>query len=370
MTIIYGILGLGFLVFFHETGHFLAARLMGVKVETFSIGMGPVLLKHKWGETEYRISLIPLGGYCGMKGEKDYQKALEQNLPTIEGSKDSFYGVHPFRRLLIAFAGPAANYILAVIAFSIIAMMGYTYYSPSCKVFMADEVYEDIDSPAHMAGMQSGDIILFIDNKPMNDFTDISQYVSLNPDKDSLITVDRNGNQLEIPVHITLDKDTGSGKLGIVADNTTYNEHTVPSLPFFKALAEGFAQAAKMTSASLKSIFILFKGIKITNAMAGPAHITTLIGDTVQQGFSESINIGIISTLQLIALISISLFITNLLPVPVLDGGLILFALAEIVTRKKMKPKFLYYIQFVGVAFIAFMLILAITSDLHYFIGR
>ena len=93
MSILWGIIGLGFLVFFHETGHFIAARIFGVKVNAFSIGMGPVLLHKTIKGTDYRISLIPLGGYCSMNGEKDFQKAIEENLETIPAEKDSFHGI-------------------------------------------------------------------------------------------------------------------------------------------------------------------------------------------------------------------------------------------------------------------------------------
>ena len=116
MSIIIGIIGLSFLVFFHELGHFIASRLCGVKVISFSIGMGPVLLHKTIKGTDYRLSLIPLGGYCGMKGEKDFIKALEENKKSIEGEPDSFYGVHPLKRMLISLAGPFNNLIFAVLA--------------------------------------------------------------------------------------------------------------------------------------------------------------------------------------------------------------------------------------------------------------
>ena len=370
MTIVYGILGLGFLVFFHELGHFLAARLCGVKVESFSIGMGPVILHHRWGETDYRISLIPLGGYCGMKGEKDYQEALEKNLKEIKGDKDSFYGTHPFKRLLIAFAGPFNNLFFAFIAFSIIAMIGYTYYSAGTKVDMADEVYPGTASPAHEAGLESGDTITRINGKIMNDFTNISEIVTLNPDKDIEITVLRDEKEYTYTVHSLLDKSTGAGKIGIVGDTSSVASREYEARSFFPAIREGAVQTFSMTRATFKSIGILFKGVDLNNAVSGPARITTMLGDTVKQGFADSFKIGIVSTLQLLSFISISLFITNLLPVPILDGGLILFALIEIITHKKINPKVLYYIQFIGIAFIAAMLVLAVSGDLHYFIKR
>ncbi|MCR5317473.1 MAG: site-2 protease family protein [Treponema sp.] len=367
MTIVYGILGLGFLVFFHELGHFLAARLFGVKVEAFSIGMGPVLLHRGFRGTDYRISLIPLGGYCAMKGENDWRTALEENKSVIEGEKDSFYGIHPLKRLLIAFAGPFFNFVFACIAFFVVALIGYTYHDAGTTVQMADEVYEGIESPAHVAGMISGDTIIALDGKPVEYFSEISEFISMNADKDVAVKFLRNGEEHEITVHTLLDKDTGAGKMGIVSQKFDKERHYGP-YPFFAAAGQGVYKAVDMLCVTVKSIGVLFSGVKITSAVAGPVRITTMLGGAVKEGLKYGLGIAVVSTMQFLALISISLFITNLLPIPVLDGGLILFAFIECVFRRKMHPKVLYYIQFVGIAFIALLLVLAIASDLHYFI--
>lgn len=370
MTVIIGIIGLGFLVFFHELGHFLAARLFGVKVLAFSVGMGPVLLHKEIRGTDYRLSLIPLGGYCSMKGENDFKKAVEENRKEIAGEPDSFYGVHPLKRLLIAFAGPFFNLLFGFLAFFTIALMGYSYYSAGTQVSMADEIYEGMASPAHEAGMQTGDTIKAIDGKEMTDFSDLSGYIATHPDEDIRITVDRNGEILEITAHTLLDKETGAGKLGIVSSaDSVIERHYGPYSPL-GATIEGVRQCGSLIALTFKSIGILFKGVDVTKAVSGPARITTMLGDTVKEGFSEGARIGIISTLQFLALISVSLFITNLLPVPILDGGLILFAIIEIVARRKMHPKLLYYIQYVGIAFIALLMVLALAGDVRYFIGK
>ncbi len=370
MTVIIGILGLSFLVFFHELGHYIAARLCGVKVLAFSIGMGPVLLHHTINDTDYRISLIPLGGYCSMKGQDDFPKAIEGNLKEIYGEPDSYYGSHPFKRLMIAFAGPAFNFIFGFIAFYIIALVGYTYYSAGTKVSMADEIYENMTSVAHEAGMQTGDSIKMINGKEMNDFSNIAEFIATHPDEDIDIIVERDGKTLSFAVHTALDKDTGAGKLGIVSSSDSVVERHYGSFGIAGSFAEGAKQSASLITLTFKSISILFKGINLTNAVSGPARITTILGSTVKQGFAESIRIGIISTLQILALISISLFITNLLPVPILDGGLILFALIEWIARRKMHPRLLYYIQYVGVGIIALLIIFVTTNDIKYFLFK
>ena len=370
MKVLLGLLGLSFLVFFHELGHFLVARLMGVTVEAFSIGMGPVLLHHKWGATDYRISLIPVGGYCSMKGDKDYQEALENKQREIHGEKDSFYGVHPFRRLLIAFAGPFFNVIFAFIAFTIIAMMGYSYTTAGNKVRMTvdTEEYKDTRSPAAEAGMKSGDIILAIDGKEMNDATEIRQYVIMNGGKTVRVNVLRGDDSLEIDVPLDLDKSTGAGVMGIVWDQDSLIEKQYGPYSFFPALGQGVKETVKTAGVALKSVAVLFKGVDLGAAVSGPVRTTVMIGDMISEGFGEGARTGILNALEFLALISISLFLTNLLPIPVLDGGLILFALIECITRKKMTPKLLYYIQMVGLVLIVVLIALAIVLDIGYFI--
>ena len=370
MKILLGLLGLSFLVFFHELGHFLIARAMGVTVEAFSIGMGPVLLHHKWGETDYRISLIPIGGYCSMKGEKDYQNALETKQKEIHGEKDSFYGVHPFKRLLIAFAGPFFNVIFAFIAFTIIAMMGYSYTTAGNKVVMLTDIeeYKDSESPAAIAGMKSGDIILSIDDTEVNDFTEIRQFITMNGGKTVRVKVLRDGEFQEIDVPLGLDKSTGAGYMGISWDKDSIIQKNYGPYSFFPALAQGAKEAVNTMGIAIKSVGILFKGVNLTSAVSGPVRTTVMIGDMISTGFEEGARIGIINALEFLAFISISLFLTNLLPIPVLDGGLILFALIECITRRKMNPKLLYYIQMVGVVLILALLALAIVGDIVYFI--
>ncbi len=372
MTIVIGILGLSFLVFFHELGHFIVARATGVTVEAFSIGMGPAILHHKWGNTDYRISLIPIGGYCAMKGEKEYQKALDENLQQIQGSPDSFYGIHPLKRLLIAFAGPFFNILFSFIAFFVIALCGYTYYSAGTTVQMTDEVqeYSDLTSPAHEAGMQSGDRIVSIDGKAMDDFNDILNYVSLEGKEVIVVKVERDGKLLDVSIKTELDKNTGARRIGIVSMPDSVSERQYGPYSFFPAVVEGARQTVSTLSMTLTGIGRLFQGVNFKNAVSGPARVTTLLGSSIREGFSENFKVGIINALELLALISISLFLTNLLPIPVLDGGLIIFAFIEWIARRKINPKVQYYIQIAGLVIIAALIVLAIVGDISYFIGK
>lgn len=370
MTVVIGILGLGFLVFFHELGHFIAARLFGVKVEAFSIGMGPVLVHKTFRYTDYRISLVPLGGYCSMKGEQEFREALDKNLKSIESSEDSFYGIHPLKRLVIAFAGPFFNMLFGILAFTIIAMIGYSYYSAGTKVSMADDIYPEMTSAAHRAEMQSGDTILSINGTSVNDFSEIAMLVSTHPDEDLEISFDRDGTIMTTIVHSELDKETGSGKIGIVSDKDSVVERRHEGKSFIPAVKEGVLQTFNVVVITIKSIRILFKGINVSNAVSGPVRITSMLGQTVKQGFEAGFKSGIISTLEFLSLISISLFLTNLLPIPVLDGGLILFAFIQSVAGKKPSPKLLYYIQLAGVGIIALLMMVALFGDILFILKK
>lgn len=376
MKWLYGYLCLFFLIVFHEFGHFFAAKIFGVKVESFSVGFGPKLLHKTINGTDWRLSLIPLGGYCGMKGEKDFQHAIENNLEEIGGEKDSLYGIHPVKRALIGFAGPFFNFIFAVIALFVINFIGYEYSAYSNKVLINLEQYENNYSAAAEAGVLSGDRIIEINGKKTEDFTDILKIVSTHPDEDLILKILRQESTqekeeiLEITVHTELNKSQGTGKIGVSADTSEVLKRHTPKYNVFQAFWHGILDTFSGIGLTFKGITLLFKGIDIKNAVSGPVRVTEMLGTSVKEGFSGGIKSGILSTLDLMSIISISLFIMNLLPIPILDGGLILIAIIETVFRRKIKPKIQYYIQFIGLGFIAIIFVIGLTGDISYFIGK
>lgn len=462
MTVIYGLLGLSVIIFIHELGHFFVARFFGVHVESFSIGMGPVLLHKTVKGTDYRLSLVPFGGYCGMKGEKDFQTAMENKLDRIPAEKDSFYGVHPLKRIAIAFAGPFANVILAIAALSVVAMIGYDYYTSPNKIILASEFYPDSPLSAAEAGLHTGDRITAINGKRIEYFSDIVEAVSLAARKTLHVEADRNGTAMTFTLVPELDKSTGAGKIGVLnwldpviesaaenspafnaglqngdriieADGKTVrntvdlyeilknlreadisverdsrvfqahlslasqdeqsaqksaerensgNENLVSGIswqaikvhtktyPFFPALIQGARETFKMVSVTAQSIALLFKGIDLKQAVSGPIGITVLLGETAKEGFSAGFSVGVVTVCNFLAVISISLFLMNLLPVPVLDGGLILVAFIELVRRKSIKPKTLYAIQIAGICFIVLIFLLGMFADINRIIQR
>lgn len=356
MTIIFGLISLSILVLFHEAGHFALAKVCGVKVEAFSLGMGPVLLHKTLGETDYRLSLFPIGGYCGMKGEDDYETAIEQGA-FIQASPDSFYGTKSIFRLLIAFAGPFSNFVLSILAMSIVAMIGSSYYSYSTKIKLPED--PNIVSNARLAGLQDGDRILQIDGKDMQSFSDIAMTVATNACSNICIKVLRGQDALDFIVPVMLDKSTGEGKIGIMAQEDTPIRIDIPKKILPQALLQGMKDTIDNTVLIIKGFAMLFKGIDLKNAVAGPVQITSLLGQSATRGID--------TFLSVMALISLSLCIMNLLPVPVLDGGLILFAFIETVSRRRLPPKFLHWMQIAGIAVLVTLMFLAISTDImHY----
>lgn len=367
MRILIGLICLCFLIFFHELGHFLAAKLFKIKVESFSIGMGPILFHKTIKGTDYRLSLLPFGGYCGIKGEKDFQEALKNNYSKIEGEKDSMYGSNPFKRAAIGFAGPFFNFLFAFLAFTIIFLAGYTTYSYSNKIIIASDLDSSIKSQAGKAGLKTGDEIIKINNKKIEDFSDIIFEISKRPDENIEISVLRDEEIIQFSVHSILDKSSGTGKIGISADTTTLLKKEIKSENFFLAAKDGFLESLNMAFLTLKGIFTLFKGVDLKNQVSGPARVADMIGEVVSESASQGKKAVFINLLNFMALISISLFLMNILPIPVLDGALILFALIEGLFKIRLHPKFYYYIQFIGIFIIVIIFIIGLSGDFIYF---
>ena len=220
ITVILGLLGLSIVVLVHEFGHFFAAKAVGVDVEAFSIGWGPKLAGFTWKGTEWRISAFPLGGYCRMKGEEAFKKALEEKLPSIPAEPRSYYGVSPWRRLVILFSGPLANIVLAVFLFSIVSLVGMTINTAPNRIVLASSIPSSANqgsNPADSAGLRSGDIIREIAGIPVRDYSDLQSIIGSNPEKNLDMVVLRDETSLSLQVTPKLDKSTGQGLIGIFA---------------------------------------------------------------------------------------------------------------------------------------------------------
>ena len=210
-----GLLGLGIVVFIHELGHFLAARLVGIDVEAFSIGWGNPILKKKIGDVEYRLGMFPLGGYCKMRGDNEFKEAWENRASGIEPVKGTFYGTSPLRRIVVCFAGPLFNLLFAVLILSLIWGIGFEVNTLDSRIVLASDVSADATFPADAAGFKTGDRIIEVNGRKTNYYHEVQQNIATNPDKLLPVTVDRGGETISLLVKPDLDKSTGAGRIGV-----------------------------------------------------------------------------------------------------------------------------------------------------------
>jgi regulator of sigma E protease len=445
LKIALGLIGLGVVVFVHELGHFLAARISGIEVEAFSIGWGNPVLKKKIRGVEYRLGMFPIGGYCKMKGEGDFTGAWENYRDRKAKDSASFYGVHPVKRILTAFMGPFFNFLFAVLVLSLVWGAGFDVETLENRIVLLSDI-DGGTHPADQAGLESGDRIIEINGKNTANYHDIQENIALNPGKNLAIKAERNGRTVNLTVTPGLDK-SGAGKIGVyywtepvvaslvpgspaeqaglrpgdrlVSVNGSALPYTValfrifrdsapadfsveyerdgeiktaelsgvsykeggpetgiiypsvkyktPELSLSVALATGSREAVKTFVVSAKSLALLFKGIDLTQAISGPARITYMVGDIAAQGFGRSVETGFSSAGGFLALISIALCFMNLLPLPVLDGGLILLALAEWIMRRPLNPKFISGFQTAGWVIILGIMVFSVFNDILFF---
>ena len=234
------------------------------------------------------------------------------------------------------------------------------------------------NSPAFNAGLQNGDRIIEADGKTVRNTVDL--YEILKNLREADISVERDSRVFQ--AHLSLaSQDEQSAQKSAERENSG-NENLVSGIswqaikvhtktyPFFPALIQGTKETFKMVSVTAQSIALLFKGIDLKQAVSGPIGITVLLGETAKEGFSAGFSVGVVTVCNFLAVISISLFLMNLLPVPVLDGGLILVAFIELVRRKSIKPKTLYAIQIAGICFIVLIFLLGMFADINRIIQR
>lgn len=322
ITAICVVLIFGVIILIHELGHFLTAKMFGVKVHEFAIGMGPKLFGKQKGDTFYSVRLIPMGGYVKMEGED-------------ENSEDpkAFSNKKPWQRFIILFAGAFMNLLLGFVL--LVTLNAASPRLPAIPKMEVVSVQEGMGAEA--AGMLAGDKILAIDGNRIHTQLDFS--LALDGKDTVTVTVDRSGEQKALPV--TLTEYEGSKYLGIIQAVEEKNFGNVISYSFFEAFS-----IIKLT---YQSFFGMFNGSVAVDQMSGPVGIVSGISDAAQRGFFDVLWLAII--------ISLNLGVVNLLPLPALDGGRIVFVLWEMITKKRLKPEQEGFIHFIGfVILILFML--------------
>ena len=347
ITLLSFIIVLGVLIFFHEFGHFLIARLFGVGVEKFSLGFGPRLIGKKIGRTDYRISAIPLGGYVKMVGEEPDAEVAPQDLSV------SFTHKHVLKRICIVAAGPIFNILLAVIIF-----FGIFWFSGA--MILKPSVGEVRDgSPAFAAGLKAGDLIIAIDGVTISDWENMTEIIGASNGKTLEITVRRAEADTVfritpelIPAKNLFGEDIQRYIIGISASGDVYTRE----LNLFQALTESLKQTYMIVELMVIIIGKLISGDISADTIGGPIMIAKMAGDQAKAGISNLI--------FFIALISVNLAIINLVPIPMLDGGHLLFFLIELIKGRPVNLKVREVAQQIGLFIILLLVILVFYNDI------
>lgn len=358
---------LGVLVFVHEFGHFIVARMTGVSVSAFSIGFG----KELWSVTDkkgtvWKISAIPLGGYCQFLGDADESSSTSEvdlSKYSEEEKKHLFATQKPLKKLAISIAGPLFNYLFAFVTF-----FGLFYFVGSYDIPpVVSEVIED--SPAQKAGIMKGDRLVEINGKQINDWSDINKEVSIaieqvdlkikRGEEDISVTVplvsmDYAYDETEKPIKRKMIGIKGEAKqFKVVKDNFNFTE----------SLRKSAEEVYNVTDMTLRGVWQMIIGERSGEDVGGIIRIAEMSGDISRTR-------GLLDFLYFMALLSINLGLINLFPIPLLDGGHVVIYLLEMISRRELNAKIRDCLFKIGLGFILFLMVFATWNDIKHLITR
>ena len=349
-SLLWAVLVLGGLIFIHELGHFLVAKRAGVTVLKFSLGFGPKIIGITRGGTEYLLSAIPLGGYVKMLGEDPKEEVADP-----EGS----FSAKPVGwRSLIILAGPGSNLLLAVAIFWVVFTLGVPILTTK-----VGEVMEGF--PAQEAGVLTGDRIKAIDGRPIEKWEELATLIHQSPGRPIRLTVERAGDRFDLVVapKATRQKNLFGeeqeiGLLGIAPAEEFLTERTNPATAFVRAIYKTY----DLSRLILLTFVKLIQGVVPAKTIGGPLLVAQMAG--------QQARLGVLPLLFFTALLSINLAILNLLPIPILDGGHLLFSLIEAVRGKPVSLQKREMAQQVGMALLVALMIFAFYNDIFRLLGR
>ena len=334
----------GIVVFFHEFGHFLAAKRSGVKVEKFSLGFGPEIIGFTKGGTRYLLSAVPLGGYLKMAGENPEEAR--------EGKPDEFLSQPWYKKIFIVLAGPVMNFVLAILLFSLVV---FVWGQPVVKMDEARIGEVTIDSPADKAGLKSGDKIIAIDGTAVTTWEDMSKVIHNKANQPVELKISRQEQELKIKVVPKYDKERKVGLIGIVAP------FEMKRMNLLNSLLKGVEQTIDWSVLTLKFLGLMIVG-KVKADVSGPVGIGQLISQVASTGLSN--------LFYLIAIISVNLGLFNLFPIPILDGGHIMFFTYEGISGKPLDVKKVNIAQVIGMSILIAIMIFATYKDFLRIFGN
>lgn len=358
LTLLAFLIVIGVLVFVHEMGHYLVGRWCGVKAETFSIGFGKEIAG--WTDkrgTRWKIGMLPLGGYVQFAGDMDPAGTKSKewlSLPSAERNQ-TFQSKSLWRRAAIVFAGPAINFI-----FAILIIMGFVIaYGTSATLPVADGISPD--STAAEMGIKTGDRIISVDGEKIELFEDLRQKIMLIPDQNVEIVYDRDGQriakQAKIGVHILKDRFGNEYRLGLLGMSSSKVEWREVSP--LEAPAVAVEKTIGIVDQITTTLGQVITGKRSIKELGGPLKIAQVSG--------EQFKLGLESFILFVALISINLGFINLLPIPMLDGGHLMFYALEAVRRKPASPKIQEWAFRSGFALVMVFMLVVTFNDLSSF---
>lgn len=344
-----GILGL--LVFVHELGHFVAAKRSGIKVDKFSLGFPPNIFSKKIGDTEYCIGLIPLGGYVRMKGDiPDF--ADDDAEPS--GEPDEFMSAPVWKRAIVIAAGPFMNFVAA---FFLFVIMIWAWGNPVARPGSTEIGSVGADTPALEAGLQEGDIIIAVDGSLVSSFEEMAGFIKSKPDQDIEIKFNREGKEQLATIHTYKYEFTDSlgiekieGRIGV---DPVFDFH---STSFPRAIRDGAAATVFVSAVTLHFLWKLISRQESVKNLGGPIMIASEAGKAMKKGLPYLVNLA--------AFLSINLGILNILPIPVLDGGHLVFLSLEGIRRKPISFKKRLFWQQIGMGVLLLLMVFVTYNDI------
>jgi regulator of sigma E protease len=343
------------LVFVHELGHYWIARRNGVRIEVFSIGFGPELFgRTDRAGTRWKISAIPLGGYVKMFGDADAASTPSGAVRhmTPEEREVSFFHKRLGQRAAIVAAGPIANFLFAIIGLTLLfSLYGQPFTPPDIGSIQPD-------SAAAQAGMQPGDVIVEVDGQPIERFEEVQQIVRFNQGTPLALVIQRDGQRLPItatPQVTTITDRMGNthtiGLLGIGRAGMEYRRHDP-----LTALWQAGRETVNLTVGTLGAVGQMIAGSRGTEELGGPLRIAQMSGEVAQS--------GVIALVWFMAILSVNLGLINLFPIPMLDGGHLLFYAVEAIRGKPLGDRAQEYGFRIGLALVLTLMVFATWNDL------
>ena len=338
MGIILALLLFGFIVFFHELGHFLLAKKNGIDVDEFSIGMGPLLVSKQYKETQYSLRLLPIGGFCAMGEDEE-----------ATDSPNNFNNKSVWARIAVIAAGAIFNFILAfILSVILVAMTGYD----EPVISAVDENY-----PAAAAGIEAGDKIIRMGDKKINLFREVTMYNQYHQGEETEVTFIHDGEEKTVTMTAIMDEELGYYRFGF--SGGAYKEANV-----LTALQYGAYEVKFWICTTIDSLKMLITGQVGVDQLSGPVGIVDVVGDSYEQSKDYGVMVVIAQLMYWAILLSANLGVMNLLPLPALDGGRLIFLFIEAIRGKRVPPEKEGYVHTIGIILLMVLMVFVMFNDI------